>query len=1072
MFLFEELTTVPGEPYPVTAILRELLGVVALDACQTTRNVHSTYLVVSRARDVCEKIHTLAATAGDGDSLDNFKAYSRMITSLEGILLDFEPLSWKESNAETLPTAETIKEDLQFIDDWRDNRTALREMDGSPSEAEVKATYKHDDVALLATLSESLSDLAQSLSGIAKENVGKIQKQLNVIQATFVTATEDLPNVRESCSQDLNQLTEESYQDVVAYAIQAAMVIEVVASARDSRLAPRRDSREMWTRAASLMDVIERYSKKASLPLGPLKAAWDEFRAYLLARAAPSQFPPAIADGKPSGRAAPASSQPNPPARSHVSPKATSTSAPSSFPPTGPEREALAHSESHAPSSAAITAKDPQPKAPATSNLSPAVNPESNIPPSRHHGAPKDAQTKAPASSGSVAPANSTPSTQNDAQPKALGGSKLSSPPSLGSGTVAADASPSSKSRESGSAQTGSATSSQPTGPANGKPSLPASSQASAPGDAHTRALPSSTGFTTPASSIPTPPASSGANTPPTSPPTTPASLQPKAQGSSKLSEPTTRAPIATDSETKPGTGTGPTQPGSSNSTAPTTPGSRPDALKPASKTGKLSGSKPSIAAGDNPDPKASALGGSGPDAAAKLGADAGSQPSASLPAEYFELRRLALEILRPHYGQSLALIDGCFELAVLFDAKKIEMLNPFQTALRDTTKALKAAAEVAYDPSASFKYPTVSPPFDKARASIKHCFTVYKVGIYPSGPASAPPGPVREGKGAFTPLNHLIRSMISPPSQPRTELSVTITESGAPTTKTYLVESSTTLNTVLWKASREIAQEQVARNMQTKGYFEARNKRLGIDTQVGDISVLGGRAKAAEADYRIYFLRIVYHAPTGIEKWSGSRITVHKFLGRADDPQSNPRVEPQRKSKRIGWKEERKDTFFARVAEPRVERTPARAHIPAEENYRMVLVTRVPGTTTSSGRTESGITSGANGRVAKPEADAEMRPHGWKYQNTERQGGYLLKRSGKKKKDQWDRPGQARWEACKEERGFGSAENDAIVASEPRRPIISATSSSPPLRALVPHNTPRVRPASVGGVRGSSVLN
>jgi hypothetical protein len=52
-------------------------------------------------------------------------------------------------------------------------------------------------------------------------------------------------------------------------------------------------------------------------------------------------------------------------------------------------------------------------------------------------------------------------------------------------------------------------------------------------------------------------------------------------------------------------------------------------------------------------------------------------------------------------------------------------------SALRDTAMALKAAAEITYDPSAPFKLPEVSPVFDTARASIKQCFESYEVSFH-----------------------------------------------------------------------------------------------------------------------------------------------------------------------------------------------------------------------------------------------------------------------------------------------------------------------------------------------------
>ncbi|KAJ6541326.1 hypothetical protein B0H19DRAFT_1268345 [Mycena capillaripes] len=418
MSLFEELTTLPVPPYPVTGLLRELLGIVALDACRTKRNVHSTYLVVSHARDVCEKIHTLAATAGDTDSLDDFKAYTRMITSLEGILLGFEPLSWTESNAETLPTAETVKKDLKFIDAWKDNRMALRRIvmqlqenfkDDSPSEAEIKATYKHDDGALLITLSESLADVTETLSGIAKDNVCKIRKQLDAIQAAFVVTPDNVPD------------------DVVVYAIQTAMAIEIVASARDSQMSPRRELPEMWTKATSLVDRVLNHSKNASLPLNPLRQAWDEFRVYLLTGTTPSKFAPNVAEGEPGAKPG--------------TPASTALTAP-----TNSKSGQRGSSETLPLAKSGLTAPSDQPDAPASAQLGTPAGSKLGAPPTSRSSTPASSQPKAATSSHPSATANSKRSapassessaSRTATQPNAPAGSGSSVPGSSASGTPA-----------------------------------------------------------------------------------------------------------------------------------------------------------------------------------------------------------------------------------------------------------------------------------------------------------------------------------------------------------------------------------------------------------------------------------------------------------------------------------------------------------------------------------------------------------------------------------------------------------------------------------------------------------
>jgi hypothetical protein len=49
-------------------------------------------------------------------------------------------------------------------------------------------------------------------------------------------------------------------------------------------------------------------------------------------------------------------------------------------------------------------------------------------------------------------------------------------------------------------------------------------------------------------------------------------------------------------------------------------------------------------------------------------------------------------------------------------------------SAFRDTTSALKAAADVTYDASVPFEPNTTTTVFETAKVSIKKCFDEYKV--------------------------------------------------------------------------------------------------------------------------------------------------------------------------------------------------------------------------------------------------------------------------------------------------------------------------------------------------------
>lgn len=89
--LFDELTGLTHSGFPVTQLLTRLLQAIGHDVCLAKRNLHSSYWTVSSARNICDFINRLAATAGDGDSWDDFNKYTEMLIWLEKWVLDHAP---------------------------------------------------------------------------------------------------------------------------------------------------------------------------------------------------------------------------------------------------------------------------------------------------------------------------------------------------------------------------------------------------------------------------------------------------------------------------------------------------------------------------------------------------------------------------------------------------------------------------------------------------------------------------------------------------------------------------------------------------------------------------------------------------------------------------------------------------------------------------------------------------------------------------------------------------------------------------------------------------------------------
>jgi hypothetical protein len=126
----------------VTELLIKLLEIVAYDACDAKRNLHSWYWSVSAFRDSIDAINELVATAGKGSSWVAYKRYTTMIPELEKymiqwisishrlnacrFLLDFCALSQVESLKAHLPSANAVSTDLIFIKEWKEGREKLR----------------------------------------------------------------------------------------------------------------------------------------------------------------------------------------------------------------------------------------------------------------------------------------------------------------------------------------------------------------------------------------------------------------------------------------------------------------------------------------------------------------------------------------------------------------------------------------------------------------------------------------------------------------------------------------------------------------------------------------------------------------------------------------------------------------------------------------------------------------------------------------------------------------------------------------------------------------------------------
>lgn len=87
-----------SEDVGATALIQSLLEVTAFDACTAKRNTFATLGVISKARDLCKNIHTLAEKVDKDELLDwsSYEEYTKAIDPLEQCVQKF--MYTKENN--------------------------------------------------------------------------------------------------------------------------------------------------------------------------------------------------------------------------------------------------------------------------------------------------------------------------------------------------------------------------------------------------------------------------------------------------------------------------------------------------------------------------------------------------------------------------------------------------------------------------------------------------------------------------------------------------------------------------------------------------------------------------------------------------------------------------------------------------------------------------------------------------------------------------------------------------------------------------------------------------------------
>ncbi|KAF7300507.1 hypothetical protein HMN09_00935200 [Mycena chlorophos] len=281
--LFDELTRLNQPSYPVTDVLRDLLKLVGHDVLHTKRNQHTGYWAVSQARNVIDTINGLVTTdirlAEDVESsLDTFIKYTDMTMWIEKVLLAFSLITEKESITDRFASSPTVLEDILFVDAFRDNRKELRGVlqellekgylkgDKEENAKTVKTVQRQDDLSILrAVISRLRSQLAdKTFPDKAKKGFAPIIDEIEALHGVLSVAP---PSIEDA---------------VYLFAVQYALLLEIVVSRRDGRFSDRVYDDDCWSHFTGWMGGAKRFASVDDLDPEGLITLYIEMCAYIV----------------------------------------------------------------------------------------------------------------------------------------------------------------------------------------------------------------------------------------------------------------------------------------------------------------------------------------------------------------------------------------------------------------------------------------------------------------------------------------------------------------------------------------------------------------------------------------------------------------------------------------------------------------------------------------------------------------------------------------------------------------------------------------------------------------------
>ncbi|KAH9169941.1 hypothetical protein EDB89DRAFT_1364233 [Lactarius sanguifluus] len=200
--LFTTLTKPTTEGYPATEVIKYLIEVVGRDVVSFRRNAQVSYMLVDRARDICDAINIHVKKTESGIDWSSFERFTDAIDPVEDAL--FKLVAFTEDEKELhLVEGNSVQDCIIYVNNWATNREEIWSMldhlettteltnlfsgvDVTSRQVEREEARIHDDRTFFE---EVIEEIDRAFSGLSKvpntvrTMTGNLRELLNKVSA-------------------------------------------------------------------------------------------------------------------------------------------------------------------------------------------------------------------------------------------------------------------------------------------------------------------------------------------------------------------------------------------------------------------------------------------------------------------------------------------------------------------------------------------------------------------------------------------------------------------------------------------------------------------------------------------------------------------------------------------------------------------------------------------------------------------------------------------------------------------------------------------------------------------------